>query len=329
MLPVMVYLGVTACGGSFDALDSESLLNFSISSDERYFALSYVKGSTAAIYIASMDGKEVRQLSKPRANEIHVAPRFSWDRSEILFVAYPTRNDPRSCIYVINMDGSGLSQRTSCKSHITEAVFSPNGDKIYFLQSNSYRSYSPIARPHPHDFDVYSVANEEGERESSRITSQSAYSMGHLSVSPRNKNIFIGLSALDPENLNEMIGMYPSKESMPQGFEGVLDSAISQDGKWAVFTFATENPTPSWVNYGGIMYEKDRYTWNIYRMNLKTRAAKLSIQLKRTILSPQLFGDSEKVMFTLKPSSIAKQGQRFMQMNVDGSELTEVALEIP
>ena len=89
--------------------------------------------STAAIFSANADGSDARQLTYPRHGEQDGNADWSPDGSKILFadVAANGTGD----VWVMNADGTGLKQLTSCTGMCNgaqEAKWSPDGSKILY-----------------------------------------------------------------------------------------------------------------------------------------------------------------------------------------------------
>jgi Tol biopolymer transport system component len=97
--------------------------------------------STSAIFSATASGSDVRQLTHPIHGEQDSFPDWSPDGSKILF-AHLTRNGI-SDVWVMNADGTGQTQLTSCTGVCNGAQWgrwSPDGSKIlYSVADNPIR----------------------------------------------------------------------------------------------------------------------------------------------------------------------------------------------
>jgi Tol biopolymer transport system component len=90
------------------------------------------------IFLRSLDGKSVKQLTKDDAND--AAPAFSPDGSHIVFTRDKTYNwgglasnwDAGGVICVIKSDGTGFRQVTKDGSMAVDPHFSPDGKTILF-----------------------------------------------------------------------------------------------------------------------------------------------------------------------------------------------------
>jgi TolB protein len=98
--------------------------------------------STAAIFSATASGSNARQLTYPRHGEQDGNPDWSPDGSKILFADVAANGT--SDVWVMNADGTGLKQLTSCTgvcNGAQEGKWSPDGSKIvYDVADNPIRS---------------------------------------------------------------------------------------------------------------------------------------------------------------------------------------------
>ena len=110
-----------------------------------------------------------------------VDPVFSPDGTKILFSLI---TDQKGAICEIRADGaSQITSLTSGPNNDYSPVYSPDGSKIYFLRAQTFRNYSPIARPAWHDVDIYSM--DADGKNVTKITHENNYAMSTLSISPQ------------------------------------------------------------------------------------------------------------------------------------------------
>ena len=97
--------------------------------------------STSAIFSANADGSDARQLTHPSHGEQDGFPDWSPDGSKILFAHVAVNGT--SDVWVMNADGTGLTQLTSCTGVCNGAQWgrwSPDGSKIvYSVADNPIR----------------------------------------------------------------------------------------------------------------------------------------------------------------------------------------------
>jgi Tol biopolymer transport system component len=97
--------------------------------------------STSVIFSANADGSDARQLTHPRHGEQDGFPDWSPDGSQILFAHVDVKGT--SDVWVMNADGTGQTQLTSCTGVCNGAQWgrwSPDGSKIvYSVAENPIR----------------------------------------------------------------------------------------------------------------------------------------------------------------------------------------------
>ncbi|XOS92611.1 hypothetical protein ACLMAB_01885 [Brevibacillus laterosporus] len=55
----------------------------------------------------------------------------------------------------MNADGSELHLLSEPDELITDAVFAPDNQTIYYLKAGVFKNYSPIASKRPHEYDLF------------------------------------------------------------------------------------------------------------------------------------------------------------------------------
>jgi Tol biopolymer transport system component len=101
----------------------------------------------ATLYLANADGSNVRQLG---ASPVHgVSPAWSPDGTRLAFVSFDDADDPpcpiSSCppsgeLYVVGLDGAGLSRLTRSKADDEHPSWSPDGTRLAFASGFDMRS---------------------------------------------------------------------------------------------------------------------------------------------------------------------------------------------
>jgi TolB protein len=101
----------------------------------------------ATLYLADADGSNVRQLA---AAPVHgVSPAWSPDGTRLAFVSFDDANDPpcpaSSCppsgeLYVVGVDGTGLTRLTHSTADDEHPSWSPDGTRLAFASGFDVRS---------------------------------------------------------------------------------------------------------------------------------------------------------------------------------------------
>jgi len=289
---------------------------FSISPDDKYIAFSIYKEGIASIYIADINGNNIKRLTYPN-NASHTDPEFSPDGTKILFLSYP--QDVKSCIGYINImnkDGSDIKQITSKDENITEAIFFPDGKKIYFLKSGYFGSYSPIAQDRPHKFDIFSI-NIDGSDEK-RITNLEAYNIRSLSITSNGKSILFkrleykskySVFRISLEEPEKLINVLPEGEQ--------FEPQISPDDKLLAFKDKRKD-------YKGF------FQYELFITDLQNIKIRQLTDLRKNLENPRFFHNENKLLFIFNtnwPNNPPKN--QLMQIDLDGSNLKKINIEIP
>ncbi|KIO79008.1 hypothetical protein TH53_00115 [Pedobacter lusitanus] len=164
----------------------DGLESFDVSPDGKSLIFTWNIGGKSCLFHSDIDGKNPKLLINSDKHISVYRPRFSPDGRKIVFVG-GIPDTFNGAIWIANISGDSLKQITDTSGIKTEAVFSNNGESIYFAQANEYASYSPLANRAAHDFDIYSVALNGGEV--SKISDLKAYSLANISDVDSNRLI--------------------------------------------------------------------------------------------------------------------------------------------
>ena len=110
--------------GSYDASKDGKTVAYNVS----YYSVEENKSHTV-IYTINTDGTDEKQLTTAVTSES--APKYLNEGKQITFLA-PDKNDV-SQIWVMNADGSGRKQLSSCEKDVDDYLFSPDGKKAIVI----------------------------------------------------------------------------------------------------------------------------------------------------------------------------------------------------
>ena len=295
----------------------------SISPDDNKILFSWYQNGKASLYVADVNGSNVQRLTSAK-NESYIEAVYSHDGSKILFLAY-RENDgrPFSDICIMDANGTNLQRLTSSKQYINEAIFSPDGKTIYYLQSNFFGHYSPITGSRPHEFDIYSInLNSTSPR---RITNLHEYEMFGLSVTSDGRHLLFGSGPLDPErrpfafhqllidNPNKIVSFNPSGQF---GSDTFSELQLSSDDRTAAFVAVAPNKR------GGYKYE-------LYIMDFESKYSRQITNLQRNIESACFMHGQPRIIFTVNTTwPIDPPIYELCSVNADGTDLKKINLSI-
>ncbi len=293
--------------------------DMSISPDDQHILFSFYKHNVSSIYVADINGKNVKQLTFAK-KEFHLCPKYSPNGQKISFLVFPQGTKKlQSYLYLMNSDGTDIHQITTDQQHVTEAVFSSDSKKIYFLRSNYYGHYSPMVSSRPHDFDIYSTDIDGSNLK--RLTNLEEYEMSNLSITPSGQHLLFStydertpfhlLSLADPNQINSF---------MPSGAFGstiFYDPKLSPKDESIAFVAVSKSPKP------GFQYE-------LYLMNLKSKKTKQVTKLDSRVKNPCFLNSQNKLLFMQDLNWPERYpNYQLMSINSDGTNLMNIELIVP
>lgn len=184
---------------------------FDISKDDKNILFSMSKNGRISILSIDLDGANLKPIVKSTADSNYYNPSFNKDGSKILFIG-SNRNNKLGCsMFLANKDGSQKHEILKDDGEIIEAIFSSCEEKIYYIKSKEFGSFSPVGRSQPHNSDLYAISLIDYKIE--QITSMSSYDMFRLSefgcenisltMSSNERKGLLMFSKRDPKNIIE------------------------------------------------------------------------------------------------------------------------------
>lgn len=284
--------------------------------------------SDRSLLTCNIDGSNLKRVANLNLDHEHSFFNFilSRDGKRILFISNPSQTaKPQSELHIMNADGSGQTKLTSFGEYITEAIFSPDMKKIYFLKSALYGHYSPIAPSSSHAFDIFSI-NIDGSG-LKQITHNKAYRMEGLSFVQDGKKLFYNdarsFKLIELDHPQEVRNINPSSEKTnisttknPKKAEDAMDlrrPLVSPDGKKIAFTAAVKEGLPN---------IRGRFQYEMFIMDMNTRKVTQLTRLGLNSTARAFTPDSKRIIFA---NNVAwprpQQINRWMIINTDGTDL--------
>jgi Tol biopolymer transport system component len=223
------------------------------SPDGKFIVFPYSKGESTHLFWASVaDGHASRLTNSDCGQEYD--PDFSPSGDGIVF----------SCsgrIYLWKKDASQAQPLISSDGRDAFPRFSPDGQRIYFARYGYYGSYSPIAQPHAHEWNLFVI--DLADKTVHPLTNENFYGIGELSISPDGKEMMVstpdkGILVYSTNGGAMLRAFNPPVKSVSclPNSELIVDGQYTRDGGSILFRFPSEGT--------------DGYDYDVYAVNLKT-----------------------------------------------------------
>ncbi|MEZ4960949.1 MAG: FG-GAP-like repeat-containing protein [Saprospiraceae bacterium] len=126
-----VLFGLASC-----QLSAQNYTEPSLSPDGHHLVFTLDESGNQDIYTARADGSEMRKITNLKGYNVH--PRWSPDGTKILFNCFPfTAEEPHDA-YIVNADGTGLTNLTNGRLHDAQANdWAPDGKSV-LISSGDY-----------------------------------------------------------------------------------------------------------------------------------------------------------------------------------------------
>ncbi|MDN9010356.1 TolB family protein [Brevibacillus laterosporus] len=302
-----------------------------IAPDDSKLLFSYSINGVASLYTANPDGTNVKKLASLSGHSL-VQPVYSSNGKKILTLARPLEAEKKTAeqaLYVMNSDGSELRLLSEPHELITDAVFAPDNQTIYYVKAGVFKNYSPIASKRPHDYDLFSI-DVQGKNKQ-QITHDKEYQMSDLSISSDGQKLFFTKFTNDSDNRNSskdklalfatdlqgksLASYLPVNEVL--GTPEMYDVHISPDDKR--IAFSAVSPASS----------NKTFEYELFTMDIATKQAKQITTLHKHANSPVYFHKQNKLLFLEDISWPAEPTYQLRTVNTDGSGLQTLQITVP
>lgn len=312
VISFLVYLFTT--GDSFEKLlyypEKGVYGPISVSPNGKEIYYSAFKEGQADIHIGNRDtGRNYNFTNTKEINEIN--PVLSPDGKKILYTASSYTDTLNQSIWISDINKGNKKQLTKSNELVTDAIFSPNGEKIYYLKAKEFEAETLAEEKAPRRIDLYEVS-EDG-KDNKRLTRFEAFIFSNLSITKSGETLsfILGLDGNRDDykkQLNKIDGnavgfdlvlfntktkslraINPKKKSFDTDYP-----VISPDGKQVVY-----------VSFVSIKNEPSTSFFELFVMNTQTLEEKQITKLVSNIKEPiitqqglydQNYPDKEELM---------------------------------
>ena len=284
------------------------------------------ENGAAGIYIPDKNEGPVVQLP---VEQTILDIGFSIDGKKLAYVVTDKEmnSESGSAVHILHMDTFADQFVFREPALITELAFDPkDSEMLFYLQAETFTNYSPIAREHPHDFDVHSFHLKDHVQK--KYTDLKKYNMRSLQVSPTDEIVYVQMD--DDEHVQTAEELFAARQrifeiplqapdqktviSNPTGQEDVYDFVLLPEREEIVYQ-AVGGTGPN----GIFEYELFSYNWKTYETkqltNLKSYTAK------------PIMGPESQVYFLVDRQFGGRlPDYEIYKMTADGKDVQEVLL---
>ncbi|KAA0549815.1 hypothetical protein FZW96_00225 [Bacillus sp. BGMRC 2118] len=302
-----------------------------VSPDDQTIIFPYQWKESSGIYKADLTGENVEELTS-LVTGVDIEPQFSPDGSKIVYIHQEGEEEPKQTLHIMNADGSNQVALTNDDYFVSEAVFSTDGRKIYFLNAGVYTNYSPITGARPHEFDIYSM-NVDGT-DIRRLTEYANYTMSDLTISSDGSYLYFQMyndeKVEEPSDTFEenkeifKMSLTDTKEItsfVPKGNYGVqdlYDVVFSQEEKFLAFTAVTEESKDSSL-----------YKYELFLTDMTTNETRQLTHLDSYSGKPVFLHTTNQMLFLENYNWPGKPlKQKLWKLNLESMEMEEIELAI-
>ncbi|MGC8230933.1 hypothetical protein ACP2W0_18250 [Pseudobacillus badius] len=328
---LIITLALIVIGSLFDKEENEKQngwsSDFDVSKQGTIAYVNYVKGKPE-IHLYNPEQSLKMKALELKHDQFILDPSFSNDGSALFYIAANKDSDEElaSTVHQYNLETKEDKELFSVQSAITDIECSPKGKSLFYLQAGVFKNYSPIASKRPHDFDLHEY--RLADKKQIKHTSLKKYSMDSLKVAQDGKSVFVQMP--DDENVKTAEDSFESSQkifqflldqpanfkvvSNPERKNDIYDFTVVPNKKEFIFQ-SVSNPESG-----------DTFQYELYKYNAETKEEKQLTNLKEYTERP-VIGPDNKIYFMVDKSFGQKSSDYHLyQMNVDGTEVTEIPL---
>jgi hypothetical protein len=229
-------------------------------------AYAVTEGDSSLIYVKTPGAKAAHRLTTRRTGW-ESGPAVSKGGNVIAY-ALADNSEGKSEVWVSRIDGSHAHRVSAPDEDGLMPAFGPDERTLLYVKSRFSGSYSPIARPRKHEFDIVKITvNSDGPVPGSspiELTQQHFFDLRSISVSPDGERFLVSTSGypigalLEEFDIAKPLQMkrifQPHVSGEPAGGAEFGFAAYTHDGLNIVFTAATDSK-------GG------NFDYNLYQMS--------------------------------------------------------------
>lgn len=161
-----------SCSSKSRISDKEIGQGVDLSQNAKLILLSYTINGQTCIYEYSITDSTLTQLTNP-GQAWHLRPKYSPDEESFLYLEYPNQDFKACNLILLKKSSMEKMVLLSGSENITEAVFSKDGQSIYYIQATSIGKI-------PNGNDLFRI--DLSSMEVNKVTDYNSYSFSNLNV---------------------------------------------------------------------------------------------------------------------------------------------------
>jgi Tol biopolymer transport system component len=291
--------------------------SLAISPDGKLIALSYSSGDTTFIYTVAVDtGHAVRLTSAKTGKELR--PSFVPDGNRIAYT-YSAGKEAHSQIIIVNADGSNPQAWSPFQVGDFGPVFSPDNKTIVFSRSGFFGSYSTIAQPHAHDWNIY-AADLDGSNVR-QLTNEHFYMASAPSISADGTKLVVVAESPETSQHFKIYSLARTGDPL-QTFQPHMPKEVSH--KNPIFN------CPNYLPDGSILFmaADTRFNYDVYSVNPDTGAIRKITNENGYATDLQVSADGKTAVFLKwkrKRFEVTDESELYV-LDVESRKLTPIVV---
>ncbi|WP_409296813.1 DUF5050 domain-containing protein [Peribacillus sp. SCS-26] len=289
---------------------------FDISPDDKNLLFSYYSGGDEAIYESDTDGKKVRKLVDSEDDRLR-APKYSHDGKHFLFLA--ADSEGIQSLHMAGRDGNGEKVLTDKDTHVSQAIFSADGNSIYYT-AIAAEDFKKAEGETKEGLDLYSIGIDgKGKKQ---LTDRDYFSMNTLALSEDGKELYYSLY----NGSRETITAYSIERGTEKSAEG--------SAKLPAESFAIQvSPDNSQIAYTTISEESRNsslYEYELHILDKETGETERMTNLRKSVTSPLFFHNGSRIAFLEYENwSATPEKYKFYIQDIDSKKLESISFSVP
>ncbi|MBM7609733.1 Tol biopolymer transport system component [Lysinibacillus composti] len=257
--------------------------SFDLSPDEEQYLFPYYVDGNESIYRSNADGTNVTKLVESETARLH-SPRYSNDGAKILYLA--ENPEHLNTLFVANEDGSEQKLLTPDKTHVSEAVFSKTGDKIFFVGTPA-EDYKKVEGETTEGFDLFSVDLDSGKID--QLTNRDYFTMNDLSISHDGKELYYSLFEVNRENVTA----YSIADGIEQEAPG--SNWLPEDSY--AYRYSSDGSKMAYTSISEESLDSSLFKYELFLLDLENGESKRLTNLGSSVVSPMFLRTQNSIAF--------------------------------